>query len=123
VLAHHLPALQVVVPLIGAPLCALLPFTKLGGKLAWLFATLISLATFVIAILLAVHVNQIGVISYELGGWAPPWGIEYRIDHLSVYVLLIVSGIASVTMLAAQKLIKQKLDYFILRFYFALQVY
>ena len=109
-LSQHLAALQVVVPLIGAPLCALLPFTKFGGKLAWLFATLLSIATFVIAILLALHVNQYGVISYELGGWAPPWGIEYRIDHLSVYVLLIVSGIASITMLAAQKSVEQEID-------------
>lgn len=109
-LTHHLPVLQVVVPMIGAPLCALLPFTKFGGKLAWLFATLISLLTFVIAVLLAIHVSQHGVISYELGGWAPPWGIEYRIDHLSAYVLIIVSGMASITMLAAQKSVEQEVD-------------
>ena len=109
-LTQHLPALQVVIPLISAPLCALIPFTKLGGKLAWAFATVISLLSFVIAVLLAIQVTQHGVISYEMGGWAPPWGIEYRIDYLSAYVLLIVSGIASITMLAAQKSVEKEID-------------
>ena len=34
-------------------------------------------------------------MTYHLGGWAAPWGIEYRIDTLSVYMLLIVSGIGA----------------------------
>lgn len=109
-LTQHLPALQVVIPLISAPLCALIPFTRFGGKLAWGFATIISLISFFIAVLLAIQVTQHGVISYEMGGWAPPWGIEYRIDYLSAYVLLIVSGIASITMLAAQKSVGQEID-------------
>ncbi len=111
-LSQHLAVLQVVVPLIAAPLCALLPLARPGNKLsnyvAWVFTTFASITTFIIAILLAKEVSQHGVISYQLGGWAPPWGIEYRIDHLSAYVLLIVSGIASITMLAARKSIEQE---------------
>ena len=26
-----------------------------------------------------------------LGGWAPPWGIEYRVDLLNAFVLMLVS--------------------------------
>ena len=33
-----------------------------------------------------------GPISYHLGGWAPPWGIEYRVDLLNAFVLVLVSG-------------------------------
>ena len=108
-LSQHLAILQVVVPLISAPLCAFLPSSKLGNKVAWLLTTLVSLACFVISILLANEVTNNGVISYALGGWAPPWGIEYRIDHLSAYVLLIVSAIASITMLAAQKSVENEI--------------
>ncbi len=112
-LSQHLAVLQVVVPLICAPLCALLPLAKpgnkLGNDLAWLLATLVSLTTFIIALLLTKEVSLHGVISYQLGGWAPPWGIEYRIDHLSAYVLLIVSAIASITMLAARKSVEQEI--------------
>ena len=35
-----------------------------------------------------------GRISYRLGGWEPPWGIEYVIDYLNGFVLVVVSFIA-----------------------------
>lgn len=102
---HHLPVLQVIIPLIAAPLCSLLT----RGRLAWLVTTFVSILTFVIALLLVREVSLHGVLSYELGGWAPPWGIEYRIDHLSSYVLVIVSATASITMLAARKSVEQEI--------------
>ncbi len=102
---HHLPVLQVVIPLISAPLCSLLA----RGKLAWLLATLVSISTFVIALLLVREVAAHGVLSYELGGWAPPWGIEYRIDHLSAYILVIVAATASITTLSARQSIEQEI--------------
>ena len=30
-------------------------------------------------------------ISYALGSWAPPWGIEYRVDAANAFVLVLVS--------------------------------
>ncbi|MDP4993352.1 MAG: monovalent cation/H+ antiporter subunit D family protein, partial [Burkholderiaceae bacterium] len=36
-----------------------------------------------------------GTISYEIGSWAPPLGIEYRVDQLSAFVLVLVSAIAA----------------------------
>ncbi len=102
---HHLPILQVIIPLILAPVCAL--FTN--KKLAWLLATTASIITFVIAILLVREVSEHSVLSYELGGWAPPWGIEYRIDYLSAFILIIVSATASITMLAARKSVEQEI--------------
>ena len=32
-----------------------------------------------------------------IGSWAPPWGIEYRVDALNAFVLVLVSGMAAVT--------------------------
>lgn len=104
-LSHHLPVLQVVIPLLAAPICSLLP----RASLAWLFALLISISTFIISILLVHQVNVHAVLSYELGGWAPPWGIEYRIDHLAAYVLVLVSGIASIAMMAARQSVEQEI--------------
>lgn len=109
-LQPHLAILLVVVPLISAPLCALLPSSNLGGKFAWLLSTLVSLFTFVISLLIVNEVTHYGVISYHLGGWEPPWGIEYRIDHLGAYVILIVSTMASITMLAARKSVEHEID-------------
>ena len=37
------------------------------------------------------QVAEHGTVSYALGDWAPPWGIEYRIDYLSGFMLVIVA--------------------------------
>ena len=87
----HLPALQVVIPLISAPLCALLP----AGRPVWLAAMAASWLAFLIAGLLLNQVLAHGPISYLMGGWPVPWGIEYRVDALNAYVLLIVAGIGA----------------------------
>ncbi len=90
----HLPALQVVVPLISAPLCVVLR----RGFGAWLLATVIAWTAFAIALALLAQVSSDGVLSYKMGGWAAPWGIEYRIDRLNAFMLVIVSGIGALVM-------------------------
>ena len=89
-LLPHLPALQVVIPLIAAPLCV----AAGRGRLAWLVALLASLSSFVIAAKLThmVYVND--PIVYPLGGWLAPFGITYVVDAVNSFILLIVSGVA-----------------------------
>jgi len=94
VIETHLSLLLVVIPLMAAPVTAMLP----NGRLPWLFATVIAWTCFALAIWQFTLVAGGNVISYELGGWAPPWGIEYRIDIVNAFVALIVSGIAAVTL-------------------------
>ena len=93
-ISAHLPALQVVIPLIGAPICMLLR----RRDWAWAFAVAVSWIAFAIAVALLQQVMEGGPISYELGGWAAPWGIEYRVDTVNAFVLLIVSAIGAVTL-------------------------
>jgi multicomponent Na+:H+ antiporter subunit D len=94
VIESHLSLLLVVIPLMAAPVTAVLP----NGRLPWLFATIIAWTCFALAIWQFSLVAGGNVISYELGGWAPPWGIEYRIDIVNAFVALIVSGIAAITL-------------------------
>jgi multicomponent Na+:H+ antiporter subunit D len=94
VIEQHLPILQIIVPLIAAPLCVLLRHAKLVTG----FAILACWVTFGLAVLLLDQVVTTGVVTYELGGWAAPWGIEYRVDALSAFVLLFVSGIGAIVM-------------------------
>lgn len=101
----HLPILQVIVPLIAAPTCLILR----KPKLVWLFTLLASSLAFVISILLLQQVMLTGTISYELGGWSPPWGIEYRIDKLNAFIALIISGVSTVVLLAAQTSIEKEI--------------
>ena len=98
-ISAHLPALQVVVPLIAAPLCVILH----RGTWTWLLALLVSWASLAISVVLLGRVLDDGTLSYAFGGWEPPWGIEYRVDALNAYVLLIVSVIGAVVLPFARR--------------------
>ena len=101
----HLPILQVIVPLMAAPACLILR----RPQLVWMFTLLASAIAFIISILLLQQVMQTGTISYELGGWSPPWGIEYRIDKLNAFIALIISGVSTVVLVAAQTSIEKEI--------------
>lgn len=96
-IASNLPALQVIIPLLAAPLALMLR----RGKLSHLLALLVSIVALVISYSLLQAVLTNGPISYHMGGWEPPWGIEYRVDAINAFVLLIVSAIGTVVMLGA----------------------
>jgi multicomponent Na+:H+ antiporter subunit D len=97
-IATHLPALQVVLPLLSAPACVLL----YHGARVWWLAMGVSTAAFVIALTLLTRVLGSGPVSYAMGGWAPPWGIEYRVDALSALLLVLVSGVSTVALVFAR---------------------
>jgi multicomponent Na+:H+ antiporter subunit D len=98
-LSPHLPAIQVVLPLIAAPVCVI--FRSTG--VAWLIALIASWLSLGISILLLEQVISNGPISYLLGNWPAPWGIEYKVDMLSAFVMLIVTSIGAVVMVFAPK--------------------
>jgi multicomponent Na+:H+ antiporter subunit D len=92
VIAAHLPPLAVVVPLASAPLIVLLR----RPSLAWAISVAAAWFAFAACLMLAAQVAASGPVSYAMGSWPPPWGIEYRIDALSAFVLVLVSGVAAV---------------------------
>ena len=79
------------------------------GKLPWLFATVISWLIFAVSLLLLKQVQTHGVLTYELGSWPAPWGIQYYIDTVGAFVLVLVSSIAAITLLASRKLIDKEI--------------
>jgi multicomponent Na+:H+ antiporter subunit D len=93
-ISAHLPALQVVLPLLSAPLAVLLRH----GGMAFAIVTAGAWAAFAAAIGLWLQVGEVGTISYHIGSWAPPWGIEYRVDRLASFILLLVSGMAAIVL-------------------------
>jgi multicomponent Na+:H+ antiporter subunit D len=98
-LNSQLPALQVVVPLLTAPLVVLLR----GPGLAWAAATAASLMSFAIAIALTAEVLSSGTISYDMGGWPGPYGIVLRVSPFSSLVLLLVTGASAVALAAGRE--------------------
>ncbi|MCF6248205.1 MAG: monovalent cation/H+ antiporter subunit D family protein, partial [Desulfobacula sp.] len=100
------PALIVVIPLLAA---------LLAGLAAWIEERLsypIALAGLAISLYSAVNVLiqviATGPIQYKMAGWAPPMGIEYRIDLLNALVLVLISGIAFLNLIASVKSVEQE---------------
>lgn len=104
---HHLPILQVLVTMFAAVLSAFC----IRGTTAWAIALVASWGAFVIAVLLAVEVHaSIAPVSYVMGGWTVPFGIEYRVDRLNSFVLLLVTSIGAIIMPFARKSVAKEID-------------
>lgn len=101
----HLPILQVVFPLMAAPACMLLRHSKV----IWFFTSAVCLAAMLISFHLLHQVYNHGEIIYALGGWDAPVGIEYRIDALSAFVLVLVTSMATVVMAGARRSIEKEI--------------
>ncbi len=102
VLSSHLSALQVVVPLLAAPLCVII---RTAG-VTWLIALAVGLACSLNSVLIWRQVQVSGEIVYSLGGWAAPAGIEYRVDSANALILLIVSFIYLISIIYARTSIR-----------------
>ncbi len=107
VIDAHLPILVVLVVLLAAVLTGFMR----RGTLAWLMATVATWAAAAISVLMLVKVLSTGqTISYVMGGWGIPWGIEYRVDVLNAFVVMVVTGVGSVVMPYARKSVAYEID-------------
>ena len=104
-LLANLPALQVAIPLVSAPLCLLLR----NPRHAWVWSTIVSWLVLAMAILLVQRVSVDGTISYAIGAWATPWGIEYRIDMAGALMILVIATIGAGVMPYAWRSIQHEL--------------
>ncbi len=103
-LLPHLPALAVVVPLVTAPLT----FMLRDRGLAWAATTAASACSFGIAVRLAQYVRGDGTLSYALGGWQAPYGIELVVDAFTALLLLIVTGASTIALLVSRSGLEQE---------------
>jgi multicomponent Na+:H+ antiporter subunit D len=105
-LLTHLPALQVLVPMLSAPIIVLLQ----PRGLAWAGATAVAVLSFAIAVTLTIAVLDGQTIEYAMGGWPAPYGIALSVDAFSALVLLVITGAAAAAMLAAKPSIDQQIE-------------
>lgn len=105
-LAAHLPALQVVLPLLAAPLVVLLQ----PRGLAWAATAATAVFAFIMAMNLAVGVMSGHIFEYEMGGWPAPIGIVLKVDALTSLLLLVVTGACAAATLAARHSIDAQVE-------------
>ena len=96
--AQHYPALIVVLPLMAAPLAVMFG----SRQFAWWLAFLGSIACTIMGVSLLLTVSGGEVLSYHLGDWPPPWGIELKVDMLNALILTLVSGMSTVVLFSSR---------------------
>lgn len=103
---QHAPALLIAAPLTAACLAALSP----SARWAWFASVGGALVSLWMALCLAADVAHSGVVSYAVGGFAPPLGIELRLDGLGVFFSLLVSVMGVATSIASASLLRLEVD-------------
>ena len=101
------PVLIVAAPLL---MSFVLPVLGSWNRAAAFPAALAALAfAFGASIVAAREVLANGPLQYFLGGWAPPWGIAFRIDHLGALMLLLLSFITLIVGIYSKRSILREL--------------
>jgi multicomponent Na+:H+ antiporter subunit D len=101
----HLPVLVVVAPLLAAALIVLIN----SRKGAWLITLLTSLFCFYASVSMFQMIQDVAELSYKLGGWDAPLGIELKIDALTALMLLILTSSASLVSFYALRSVEKEI--------------
>lgn len=100
-MSEQYPALIVTIPLLSAIV------VFIAGWFDRRCCYILSVITLAVCSLISIGIMRevmiSGTISYWLSGWPPPWGIEYVVDYLSGFMLMVVSFISFLTVIASKK--------------------
>ncbi len=104
---QQLPVIIVIVPLI---LAIVNSFTGRRRENMAFPLTLAAMSVcLVCSVIILNTVRSHGVILYHFGGWSPPIGIEYRVDHLNAFMLILISFIGFTTAIHSKKNVEKEL--------------
>jgi multicomponent Na+:H+ antiporter subunit D len=117
---EHFPVLVVVVSLLSAITILIAGWINRKTPCYISIATL--LGQFIASLFILHHIMTVGPIYYRLGGWMPPWGIEYVIDALNGYVLVILLFLALICSIYSKRNIEHELPHKIVSFYTVYQL-
>jgi multicomponent Na+:H+ antiporter subunit D len=74
----------------------------------------ISIATiafqFILSIFILRHVLTVGTIRYWLGGWRPPWGIEYVVDALNAFILVVILFLSLLVAIYSKRNVEHEIE-------------
>jgi multicomponent Na+:H+ antiporter subunit D len=106
-MSHQFPAIIVVLPLVVSFFIFFSGWWVKRAGFPLAIGALIGCVLLSIGILNSVLSH--GTIQYWLGGWNPPWGIEYRVDHFNAIMLVLVSGLSLVVAIYSKKTVEREL--------------
>ena len=102
----HLSILLILLPMLAAPTLVIFA-NRTFAKCSTIIVTWLMFALSVL-LLLATHGGT--VLHYEIGGWEPPYGIEYVVDPFSAFVMLFVTFIGAITITGSGASVNAEID-------------
>ena len=107
-MGEQVPALIVIAPLFGALfITALWWFDR---RLCFPIALAAGAISLVASVGLFFEVLSSGVIEYRLGGWLPPFGIAFHVDHLNGLILVVVSLVSLLNLAGSKSLAEREFE-------------
>ena len=104
---QQLPAIIVVTPL------AFSLFIFLAGwrtnKLCFPLASAVTGGCLIVSLGILWKVISTGPIQYLFGGWPPPWGIEYRVDHMNGLMGVLISFMGFMAVIYGRRTVEKEL--------------
>ena len=97
--AQHYPVLIIVLPLMAAPLAVIFA----NRQFAWMLAFVGSIVCAAMGASLLLTVSSGEALSYHVGDWPPPWGIELKVDKLNALLLTLVSAMSAIVLPFARR--------------------
>lgn len=107
----QLPALQIIIPLIGALLVVCVARSKKSARLITKATSFLMLVNIGAIIWHCINMQKVSM-HYHMGGWAPPIGIEHIIDPLALFCLILISLIFAI-LLILKDLLKFQIEYYL----------
>lgn len=104
---NHMPAIIVLAPLLGAFFSGLAAWIQ--KPLSYYIALVSTAVSSVAAVGVLKQVLTAGTWQYRMAGWAPPVGIELRIDLLNAMVLVLIAVIAFMNLVASVRSVEQEI--------------
>lgn len=104
---HSVPALIPILLIAGSLLVVLIGLWR--KEFAQPIATVTAFILSIVSLFGFLGVMDSGIVRYSFGGWAPPIGIEFVLDGLSGFFIVVINSVASLVLLHSAGIRKQQL--------------
>jgi len=107
-LFQHFAIYAIATPLFVAVVIPIIARWK--KSLSMPLAALALATSLILGVLLLPKILASGYLSYHMGAWEPPFGVEIRIDFLGIFMMILISAICLVVAIYSDKYISSEVE-------------
>lgn len=107
-LSQHFAIYAIAVPLFVAAIIPIIAQWKKNWSMT--LAGLALTTSLASSVLLVPEVLASGYLSYHMGSWEPPFGVEIRIDFLGLFMMILISAVCLVVAIYSRRYISSEVE-------------